>query len=336
MGKFRNSVLILISLLTPILVMAQRGNVEKTIDIIKNKSKYPSYVLVSAHRGYWADYPENSSDAYKMAIELGADIIEMDVRVTKDNVMVVFHDACLDRVTTGNGRLREENWDYVNSLFLKDEHGNATPYKMLSLSEALDSLKDKAVIAIDIKEGGRLFNQTMIRVLKMLKSKQMLYQSVVKGKLRLADLQSNILEKAGVTLDDFIYTPIAFATTADLASYVSEYVNSHKIYAMELVYKQSADVILSYVENVSNAGIWIGQYSFWPETGDGVIAEKIPLTDTDPIIRQYDFKDADPSNFLDDGRGDWDWLFLHGADYVMTDRSELLIEYLKQAGRRTK
>lgn len=87
---------------------------------------------------------------------------------------------------------------------------------------------------------------------------------------------------------------------------------------------------------VKDAGIWIGQYSFWPETGDGVIAEKIPLTDTDPIIRKYDFQDKDPNNFLDDGRGDWDWLFLHGADYVITDRSELLIEYLTKSGRRVK
>lgn len=52
-----------------------------------------------------------------MAMAIGADIVEMDVRVTKDNIMVVFHDACLDRMTTGNGRLREENWSYVNTLF---------------------------------------------------------------------------------------------------------------------------------------------------------------------------------------------------------------------------
>lgn len=105
---------------------------------------------------------------------------------------------------------------------------------------------------------------------------------------------------------------------------------------MELVYKQTNDPIINYLVQVKNSGVWLGQYSFWPETGDGVIAEKIPLTDTDPIIRAYDFQDKDPNNFLDDGRGDWDWLFLHGADYVITDRSELLIDYLTKCGRRTK
>ncbi len=320
----------------PLTVFTQRESVEKVVDIIKHRQQYPYYTLVSAHRGYWADYPENSTKAYEMGILIGADIIEMDVRLTSDDVMVVFHDACLDRMTTGYGRLREETWSFVNSLFLKNEDGTISPYKVLTLSDALDFLKNKAVVAVDIKEGGRLFETTMVRVLKMLKQKGMLWQSIVKGKMRLTDLKTKILEKAGVTLDDFIYTPIAFSTTGDLAAYITEFIDSNKVYAMELVYKQSKDPILEYLERVREAGIWIGQYSFWPETGDGVIAEKIPLTDTDPIIRQYDFQDKDPNNFLDDGRGDWDWLLLHGADYVITDRSELLIEYLSKSGRREK
>lgn len=316
-------------------VQAQSPSLQKTLDIIKHKEKYPEYILVSAHRGYWANYPENSLDAYRMAIELGADIIEMDVRVTLDNVMVVFHDACLDRITTGYGRLREENWSYISTLYLRNENGTVSKNRMLQLSEALDFLKDKAVIALDIKEGGALFNQTMIRVLNMLRDKKMLYQTIVKGKLPLSNLLS-LLDQAKLTLDDFIYTPIAFSTTPDLQKYLKDYVNTKKINAIELVYKQSADPILTYVTMLEDAHIWIGQYSFWPELGDGVIAEKIPLTDTDPIVRKYDFQDKDPNNFLDDGRGDWDWLISKGANYIITDRSELLILYLEQLGLRTK
>lgn len=184
---------------------------------------------------------------------------------------------------------------------------------MLLLSEALDYLKDKAVIALDIKEGGRLFNTTMKRVLAMLKEKNMLYQAIVKGKLPLKDLQ-NLLKEANVTLNDFIYTPIAFATTPDLDSYIMDFVGQKNIYAMELVYKQSKDPILRYVPIVDAAKIWVGQYSFWPELGDGVIAEKIPLTDTDPIVRHYDFQDKDSNNPLDDGRGSWEWVLGYGGN----------------------
>lgn len=268
-------------------------------------------------------------------MDLGADIIEMDVRVTEDNVMVVFHDACLDRITTGYGRLREADWWYVSSLKLRNEDGSISPYSILTLSDALDFLKDKAVIALDIKEGGRLFNATMKRVLTMLKEKNMLYQAIVKGKLPLQDLQK-LLKDVGITLNDFIYTPIAFSTTPNLDSYIMDFVGEKNIYAMELVYKQSKDPILRYVPIVDAAKIWVGQYSFWPELGDGVIAEKIPLTDTDPIVRHYDFQDKDPNNYLDDGRGNWEWLLGHGATYVITDRSELLIEFLSKMGYRTK
>lgn len=314
---------------------AQSPSLLKVIDIIKHREKFNEYVLVSAHRGYWSTYPENSEEAYRMAIELGADIIEMDVRVTDDDVMVVFHDACLDRITTGYGRLREANWSYVNSLKLRNEDGSVSPYPILSLTDALDYLKDKAVIALDIKEGGRLFNETMKRVLTMLKEKNMLYQSIVKGKLPLQNLQK-LLKEVKITLDDFIYTPIAFSTTPNLDSYIMDFVGQKNIYAMELVYKQSKDPILRYVPILDAAKIWVGQYSFWPELGDGVIAEKIPLTDTDPIVRPYDFQDKDPNNYLDDGRGNWEWLLGNGATYVITDRSELLIEFLDKMGFRNK
>ncbi len=314
---------------------AQKEKVTQTIDIIKNKTHYPNYVLVSAHRGYWADSPENTLDAYQKAIDIGADIIEMDVRMTLDKKLVIFHDACLDRMTSGYGVLRDENWSDVSKLRLKNRDGSLSKYAMLTLTEALDYLKDKAVIAIDIKEGGANFRNILIQILSMLKERGMLYQTVIKGKIRLNELNT-ILDKVKVTLDDFIYTPIAFSNTADLNAYLVEYITTHKIYAIEMVYKQSKDPIMEYLDAVQKAHIWIGQYSFWPETGDGVIAEKIPLTDTDPIIRRYDFKDKDLTDPLDDGRGDWDWLFAHGADYVITDRSELLIEYLTKSGRRTK
>ena len=310
-------------------------SVTDIINIIKNRKAHPHYVLVAAHRGYWADYPENSQGAYEMAIALNVDIVEMDVRLTRDDQMVVFHDACLDRVTTSVGVLRNTDWADIQNMFLTMPDGTVTKSKMLSMEQALDYLKDKAVVSIDIKETGDLFNSVFERVIKMLKSKGMLWQSVIKGKMPLADLQQ-LVAKAGTTLDNFIYTPIAFSNTRDLDKYIKDFVNSKKVYAFELVYKQSADAILSYVNLLRTNGIWVGQYSFWPETVDGVFAEKNPLTDTDPVTRDYNFKDQDPNNFLDDGRGDWDWLLSKGADYVITDRSELFLDYLNVKGLRTK
>ena len=58
-------------------------------------------VLVVAHRGDWREWPENSLEAMQSAIDKGADIIELDLKMTKDSVLVVCHDAKVDRTTTG-------------------------------------------------------------------------------------------------------------------------------------------------------------------------------------------------------------------------------------------
>ncbi len=63
--------------------------------------------LVIAHRGGRGHWPENTLYAFRRATELGVDVLEMDVRGTADGRLVVFHDAEVDRLTDGHGRLRE-------------------------------------------------------------------------------------------------------------------------------------------------------------------------------------------------------------------------------------
>lgn len=63
--------------------------------------------VVAAHRGFKAAYPENTLLAFKEAMELGVDMIEFDLRLTRDNELVVIHDASVDRTTDGEGPVRE-------------------------------------------------------------------------------------------------------------------------------------------------------------------------------------------------------------------------------------
>lgn len=62
--------------------------------------------LVIAHRGASADERENTLPAFERAIEVGADFVELDVQVSADGVLVVFHDLDLDRLTPLRGPLR--------------------------------------------------------------------------------------------------------------------------------------------------------------------------------------------------------------------------------------
>jgi glycerophosphoryl diester phosphodiesterase len=69
--------------------------------------KEGSRPLVIAHRGGAGLWPENTIYAFERAKELGVDVIEVDVRSTSDGVLVLMHDATVDRTTDGSGRVNE-------------------------------------------------------------------------------------------------------------------------------------------------------------------------------------------------------------------------------------
>lgn len=72
--------------------------------------------LSVAHRGHSIAYPENTLEAYRKAIELGVEMIECDVNITRDGILVMMHDSTLDRTTTGTGRVSASTWEDVQQL----------------------------------------------------------------------------------------------------------------------------------------------------------------------------------------------------------------------------
>ena len=72
--------------------------------------------LSVAHRGHSIAYPENTLEAYRKAIELGIEMIECDVNITRDGQLVMMHDPTLDRTTTGSGLVSDATWDEVQQL----------------------------------------------------------------------------------------------------------------------------------------------------------------------------------------------------------------------------
>ncbi len=68
---------------------------------------------VVAHRGDSKHFPENTLEAFLSAVKMGVDVIETDVHLSKDNVVVIWHDETLDRNTNGSGRIEDH---VVNEL----------------------------------------------------------------------------------------------------------------------------------------------------------------------------------------------------------------------------
>ena len=72
--------------------------------------------LVCAHRGHSVDGHENSPQALRMAAEKGADLCEIDLRLSSDGVMVVFHDTLLDETATGSGPVASHDWATLSGM----------------------------------------------------------------------------------------------------------------------------------------------------------------------------------------------------------------------------
>ena len=103
-------------------------------------------MLKIGHRGAAGYEPENTIRSFKRALELGADSVEFDVRMTKDGQLVVCHDETLDRLAGVAGLLRDKTLAEVKQLnFGKGE-------RIPTVREALEFLKGRARIVMELKE----------------------------------------------------------------------------------------------------------------------------------------------------------------------------------------
>ncbi len=105
-------------------------------------------MLKIGHRGARTYEPENTLRSFKKALEIGVDAVELDVRKTKDNQLVVIHDADVKRTTNGKGLVRELTLKEIKEF--SAEKGEKIP----TLKEALDFLDKKVKILIELKEAG--------------------------------------------------------------------------------------------------------------------------------------------------------------------------------------
>jgi glycerophosphoryl diester phosphodiesterase len=97
-------------------------------------------VLVAAHRGGAALWPENSLGAFRNALALGVDYLEADVHLSADGTAVVLHDPTLERTTNGAGAVRARRLADLASLRLRAGDGRVTDEPPPTLAQLLDLL----------------------------------------------------------------------------------------------------------------------------------------------------------------------------------------------------
>ena len=109
--------------------------------------------MVSAHRGGpYPGFPENAIETFANVIKFTPAIIELDVAMTKDGVLFLMYDDDLERTTTGKGKVRNVTYEYIQSLFLEDETGTQTEFRVPTFKEALIWSKGKVLLTVDVKQ----------------------------------------------------------------------------------------------------------------------------------------------------------------------------------------
>ncbi|XP_022818803.1 glycerophosphodiester phosphodiesterase 1-like [Spodoptera litura] len=123
----------------------------------KESQQHPEKVVrCIAHRGAALDAPENTMEAFKYCVEHDCNIIELDVRASRDGKLILLHDEGLERLTgTDISSVRTTDWDRIKDIDVGSTHPNRKQFKdvrLCLLDDALDYLLANNVkIIIDVK-----------------------------------------------------------------------------------------------------------------------------------------------------------------------------------------
>ena len=281
-----------------------RNRAEKIVAEIHNpKSKN---VVVISHRGDWRNYPENSIPAIESVIRMGVDVMELDLKKTKDGVLVLSHDPTLDRMTTGHGNIRDYTYEELLQFDLKTAHGAVKPgLKIPTLRQALEVCKDRIVVNVD--QGYDYYDLVLDITEELGVTDQILIKSgypldVVQGKMAAHD-------------HNMMYMPVLTVAAPDKMTVFHDYLAPEEPQlAYELCFDTlDDDVRTAAAEAVADGSkVWVN--TLWPSLCGG-FDDDLAYDSTDP--------DKVYGTILD-----------LGTSIIQTDRPEFLIHYLEQKGRR--
>ncbi len=257
-------------------------------------------VMVAAHRGDWRNAPENSLRAVQNCITMGVDIVEIDIRLTRDGQLVVLHDKTLDRTTTGQGAVSDKTLKQLKKLRLKNGYGLATDHPIPTLEEVLRVARGKVLIYLDKSEG--LFPRAFALAQRTGTARQVLfYGHAPPEQIRLLHQQAHPKPH---------YLPKLDERTPNRSAYILGFLNQVKAPALIVSFSQEESDLVPLMRTLRQKGLRVWVSPLWPELCGG-------HTD-DRAVDQPDRH--------------WGWLIQRGANILCTDRPAALLAYLRDHG----
>ena len=279
--------------------------VEKILAELNNPES--DYILVVSHRGDWRNYPENSIPAIESLIRMGADMMELDVKMTSDSVLVLMHDKTVNRMTNGKGLVSSYTLDSLKSLKMKRAHNVTTDStRVPTLREAFECCRDRILINVDHAQ------DYYKEVVELAEELGMTGQVLMKGKKSIDQVTADMAPYK----NNLLYMPIIDINKEKGQKLFYDYVaRGIAPLAFEVCWKKNGEDMDKCVEEIHKMGSKLWVNTFWPSVCGGL------GNDDDAAIDA-----ADPADVY----GQYVEM---GASLIQTDRPAMVIEYLRSIGR---
>ena len=305
-----------LALAAALLLAAHAAFARSRVDALREKlaSDDRSYVFVAMHRGDWRSHPENSIDAIKSCIALGADVVELDVARTKDGRFVLSHDATLDRATTGTGKVSDRTLAELKSIRLRAGAGGpdapATDYRILTLEEALDATRGQILVNVD------KFVCHPKEILDVVKAKGCISNVIVKTDWPVETLRHMVGDEYWRMIEkgDLLYMPIVnFPDTRGRSeSWFRIEPRANSVYECCFTDDAGEKIVVGLQGRLPTARVWVN--TLWRELCNGHMDYRALRGEADAC---------------------WGWCIDEAkATFIQTDAGKELIDYLKRRGRR--
>ena len=265
------------------------------------------YVVVISHRGDWRNWPENSIPAIESIIKMGVDMMELDVKMTKDSVLVLMHDKNIDRMTNGKGFISDMTYDSLMTFNLKRAHNVKTDsLKIPTLREALLCCKDRILVNVD--HAYPYYKE----IVELAEELGVTGQVLMKGKSSLDKVNEDMSKHE----NNLLYMPIIDINKPKGQALFAEYIDRGVVpMAYEVCWQKPGAEIDECVAKIHETGSKLWVNIFWPSVCGGFgNDDDAALVAADPadVYAQY---------------------IEMGATMIQTDRPEMLLDYLRSIGR---
>jgi glycerophosphoryl diester phosphodiesterase len=261
--------------------------------------------MVVAHRACWGPAPENSVRAIEECIRLGVDMVEMDVRKTRDGHLVVMHDETVDRMTDDTGLVSGFTLYELAKLRLREGQGGVdaplTEYGVPALAELLAAVEGRILVNLDAKSDTRDDAYAL--------AEQMGTGNHVLMKMPLASVQ-DVGAAEVAPFPNSYFMPIVREEWGALDRQVSALATLTPV-AFEIIYRTEKQLELACAAAAElGARCWVN--TMWDRLSPGH-SDKVSVHDPDRH---------------------WGHLIRLGVNMIQTDHPEELILYLERHGLR--